>query len=82
MPKKMGCLNDSSSARKSDTFIRACQDVIAAILQVANAHERRAAMMTKEQEQVFEHAVLCGLVNNRKAAYEAGAAALRRQLQD
>lgn len=39
-------------------------------------------MMTREQEHVFEQAVLRGLVKNHQQAYEAGFAALRRQLQE
>ena len=39
-------------------------------------------MMTKEQEQVLEQAVLRGLVKNHREAYEAGCAALRRQLRE
>ena len=39
-------------------------------------------MMTREQEHVIEQAVVRGLVKNHKEAYEAGCAALRRQLQE
>ncbi len=38
--------------------------------------------MTQEQQHVFKQAVLRGLVKNAKEAYEAGCAALRRQLQE
>lgn len=39
-------------------------------------------MMTREQQQIFEEAVTRGLAKNSKAAYEAGAASLRRQLDE
>jgi hypothetical protein len=39
-------------------------------------------MMTQEQQHVFEQAVIRGIVSNYKQAYEAGAAALRRQLDE
>ena len=39
-------------------------------------------MMTREQQHVFDEAVVRGLVKNHKAAYEAGCAALRRQLDE
>jgi hypothetical protein len=54
----------------------------AAIVRRKYEPEARGAMMTNEQQHVFEQAVLRGLVKNSKAAYEAGAAALRRQLQE
>lgn len=38
--------------------------------------------MTREQQQVFENAVTHGLVKDSKEAYELGAAALRRRLQE
>ena len=38
--------------------------------------------MTQEQQQVFEQAVLSGIARNAKEAYEAGCAALRRQLAE
>lgn len=38
--------------------------------------------MTEEQEQVFEQAVVRGLVKNLQEAYEAGSAALRLKLQE
>jgi hypothetical protein len=39
-------------------------------------------MMTQEQQHIFEQAVIRGIVSNYKQAYEAGAAALRRQLDE
>jgi hypothetical protein len=39
-------------------------------------------MMTREQEDVIDHAVIRGVVRNHKEAYEAGCAALRRQLRE
>ncbi len=39
-------------------------------------------MMTQEQEHVIAQALMRGLVKNHKEAYEAGCAALRRQLQE
>lgn len=39
-------------------------------------------MMTKEQEQILEHALIRGIVKNHREAYEAGCAALRRQLRE
>jgi ABC-type Zn uptake system ZnuABC Zn-binding protein ZnuA len=39
-------------------------------------------MMTREQEHVIEQALVRGLVKNHREAYEAGCAALRRQLQE
>lgn len=39
-------------------------------------------MITQEQEDVIAQALLRGLVKNHKEAYEAGCAALRRQLQE
>jgi hypothetical protein len=39
-------------------------------------------MMTREQQHVIDEAVLRGLVKNYNAAYEAGCAALRRQLDE
>ena len=36
--------------------------------------------MTKEQQAVFEQAVVCGLAKNDKHAYEIGCATLRQQL--
>jgi hypothetical protein len=41
-----------------------------------------AHMMTREQQHVFDEAVVRGLVKNHEAAYEAGCAALRRQLDE
>jgi len=39
-------------------------------------------MMTREQQHVFDEAVVRGLAKNHAAAYEAGCAALRRQLHE
>lgn len=39
-------------------------------------------MMTQEQEHVIAQALMRGLVKNHAEAYEAGCAALRRQLQE
>jgi hypothetical protein len=39
-------------------------------------------MMTGEQEDVIGQALIHGLVKNYNEAYEAGCAALRRQLQE
>ncbi len=39
-------------------------------------------MMTREQEQIIEQAVVRGLVKSHREAYEAGCAALRRQLNE
>jgi len=39
-------------------------------------------MMTREQEHVIGEAVIRGLVKNQHQAYEAGCAALRRQLEE
>jgi hypothetical protein len=39
-------------------------------------------MMTREQEHVIGQALIHGLVKNHNEAYEAGCAALRRQLQE
>ena len=39
-------------------------------------------MMTKEQEYVIAQALVRGLVKNHTEAYEAGCAALRRQLRE
>jgi hypothetical protein len=39
-------------------------------------------MMTREQQHVIDEAVVRGLVKNHNAAYEAGCAALRRQLDE
>jgi hypothetical protein len=39
-------------------------------------------MVTQEQDEVIQQALVRGLVKNRKDAYEAGCAALRRQLQE
>ena len=39
-------------------------------------------MMTREQEQVLEQAVIRGLLKDRREGYEAGCAALRRQLHE
>jgi hypothetical protein len=39
-------------------------------------------MMTQEQEHVIEQALMRGLVKNHREAYEAGCAALRRQLHE
>ncbi|MBV8772701.1 MAG: hypothetical protein JO166_10310 [Deltaproteobacteria bacterium] len=39
-------------------------------------------MMTLEQQHVIDEAVSRGIVKNHKAAYEAGCAALRRQLDE
>jgi len=39
-------------------------------------------MMTQEQEHVIAQALMRGLVKNHKEAYEAGCAALRRQLRE
>ena len=38
--------------------------------------------MAREQEQVFEQAVIHGLVKNYRQACEVGCAALRRQLHE
>ena len=38
--------------------------------------------MTREQEYVIEQALMRGLVKNREEAYDAGCAALRRQLEE
>jgi hypothetical protein len=39
-------------------------------------------MMTREQEQIVDQALICGLVKSHREAYELGCAALRRQLQE
>jgi hypothetical protein len=39
-------------------------------------------MMTQEQQRIFEEAGFRGLVENSREAYEVGAAALRRQLDE
>jgi hypothetical protein len=39
-------------------------------------------MMNREQESVIEQALVRGLVKNHREAYEAGCAALRRQLRE
>jgi hypothetical protein len=39
-------------------------------------------VVTQEQEGVIQYAVMRGLAKNRNEAYEAGCAALRRQLQE
>lgn len=39
-------------------------------------------MMTREQENVIEQALVRGLVKNHPEAYEMGCAALRRQLRE
>ena len=39
-------------------------------------------MMTREQEQIIEQALIRGLVKTHKEAHDVGCAALRRQLQE
>ena len=39
-------------------------------------------MMTREQENVVEQALVRGVVKNHREAYEMGCAALRRQLRE
>lgn len=39
-------------------------------------------MMTREQEQVVDQALMRGIVKSHREAHEMGCAALRRQLQE
>jgi len=39
-------------------------------------------MLTREQEQIIDQALMRGLVKSHREAHEMGCAALRRQLQE
>jgi hypothetical protein len=44
--------------------------------------EAADGVQTQEQDDVIQQALMRALAKNRKEAYEAGCAALRRQLQE